>query len=149
MLTENKFNKYLLYAIGEIVLVVIGILIALQINAYRTNKAVQSDEIEFLKFVKQDLHKDLENLKKVSGFKKMQFKNCTEIIEYYKHSDMSIQDSLVFLDKIVSTFYLINENPSNTAFETAKLSGGIQKYKNKTLINLLSTYYSDNEMELN
>jgi hypothetical protein len=32
LLTENKFSKYLLYAIGEIVLVVIGILIALQVN---------------------------------------------------------------------------------------------------------------------
>jgi len=32
LLTENKFSKYLLYAIGEIVLVVIGILIALQID---------------------------------------------------------------------------------------------------------------------
>jgi hypothetical protein len=32
MLTKNKFSKYLLYAIGEIVLVVIGILIALNIN---------------------------------------------------------------------------------------------------------------------
>ena len=32
MLAENKFSKYLLYAIGEIILVVIGILIALQIN---------------------------------------------------------------------------------------------------------------------
>jgi sensor domain CHASE-containing protein len=32
LLTENKFSKYLIYAIGEIVLVVIGILIALSIN---------------------------------------------------------------------------------------------------------------------
>jgi hypothetical protein len=32
LLTENKFSKYFLYAIGEIFLVVIGILIALQIN---------------------------------------------------------------------------------------------------------------------
>jgi hypothetical protein len=32
LLTQNKFSRYLLYAIGEIVLVVIGILIALQIN---------------------------------------------------------------------------------------------------------------------
>ena len=149
LLTENKFSKYLIYAIGEIILVVIGILIALQINEYRTNKDIQSEEIEFLKFVKQDLRKDLENLKEVSGFKKMQFDNCKEIIEYYKNSVESIKDSLDFTDKIVSTFYLKNENPSNTAFETAKLSGGIQKYKNKTMMNLLSTYYSDNEMHLN
>ena len=32
MLTENKFGKYVFYAIGEIILVVVGILIALQIN---------------------------------------------------------------------------------------------------------------------
>jgi len=32
LLTENKLSKYLIYAIGEIILVVIGILIALQIN---------------------------------------------------------------------------------------------------------------------
>jgi len=36
-LTENKFSKYLLYAIGEIVLVVIGILIALQLNNAKEN----------------------------------------------------------------------------------------------------------------
>ncbi|AGC78091.1 hypothetical protein DDD_2964 [Nonlabens dokdonensis DSW-6] len=36
MLTENKFSKYLLYAIGEIVLVVIGILIALYINNWNS-----------------------------------------------------------------------------------------------------------------
>lgn len=149
LLTEGKISKYLLYAIGEIVLVVIGILIALQINEYRTNRDIQSEENEFLNFVKQDLQKDLVNLENVSGFKEMQFDNCKEIIEYYKHGVKSIQDTLDFVDKIVSTFYLMNENPSNTAFETAKLSGGIQKYKKKTLMNFLSTYYSDNEMHIN
>ena len=38
LLSENKFSKYLLYAIGEIVLVVIGILIALQINNWNEDK---------------------------------------------------------------------------------------------------------------
>jgi len=32
LLSENHFSKYLLYALGEILLVVIGILIALQVN---------------------------------------------------------------------------------------------------------------------
>jgi len=41
MLTENKFSKYLLYAVGEIVLVVIGILIALQINTWNENRQNQ------------------------------------------------------------------------------------------------------------
>ena len=42
LLTENKFSKYLFYAIGEIVLVVIGILIALQINNWNENKKVET-----------------------------------------------------------------------------------------------------------
>ena len=37
LLSENKFSKYLIYAIGEIILVVIGILIALGINNWNEN----------------------------------------------------------------------------------------------------------------
>jgi len=38
MIRENKFSKYLLYAIGEIVLVVIGIIIALQVNNWNNER---------------------------------------------------------------------------------------------------------------
>ncbi|MGB6035012.1 MAG: DUF6090 family protein, partial [Cryomorphaceae bacterium] len=42
MIKENRVSKYLLYAIGEIVLVVIGILIALQINNWNENRKLQN-----------------------------------------------------------------------------------------------------------
>ena len=45
LLTENKFSKYLLYAIGEIMLVVIGILIALQLNNLNEIDKVKDTEI--------------------------------------------------------------------------------------------------------
>lgn len=38
MLSENRFTRYLIYASGEIILVVIGILIALQINNWNENR---------------------------------------------------------------------------------------------------------------
>lgn len=61
MLTENKFSNYLLYAFGEILLVVIGILIALQINNWNENNKNRSAEKEYQK----ELLKDFEiNLKK-------------------------------------------------------------------------------------
>jgi hypothetical protein len=44
LLTENKFSKYLLNAIGEIILVVIGILIALQINNANENNKSAAQE---------------------------------------------------------------------------------------------------------
>ena len=41
LLTENKFSKYMLYAIGEILLVVIGILIALQVDIWRSDREIE------------------------------------------------------------------------------------------------------------
>ena len=57
MVTEDKFSKYLLYAIDEIILVVIGILIALQINNSNDNRTENKREIAFLKNIKLDLKK--------------------------------------------------------------------------------------------
>ncbi|MAN60208.1 MAG: hypothetical protein CMC08_10270 [Flavobacteriaceae bacterium] len=69
MLTENKFSKYLLYAIGEIVLVVIGILIALQINNWNENRKVEAikrtNYLNLLQDLKTDsihIHQKLEEL---------------------------------------------------------------------------------------
>ncbi|APG59860.1 DUF6090 family protein [Christiangramia salexigens] len=55
LLAENKFSKYLLYAIGEIILVVIGILIALQINNSNELNKQRAKEVRFLKNLKSDL----------------------------------------------------------------------------------------------
>ncbi len=54
LLTENRFNKYLLYAIGEIALVVIGILIALQFNNWNENRKEKIIELELLKKLKEE-----------------------------------------------------------------------------------------------
>ena len=54
MMIENKFSKYFLYAIGEIVLVVIGILIALQINNKNQQRISFNEEQVLLKILKND-----------------------------------------------------------------------------------------------
>lgn len=60
MLTENKFGKYLTYAIGEIALVVIGILIALQINNWNQRKNNEAKITNILKEIQSDILIDLE-----------------------------------------------------------------------------------------
>lgn len=54
-MSENRFNKYLLYAFGEIVLVVIGILIALKINTWNENNKTDQKTIDLLQALKSDL----------------------------------------------------------------------------------------------
>ncbi len=63
LVNENRFSKYLLYAIGEIVLVVIGILIALQINNWNSYKNDRLKEEQLLINLKQEFKTNLEELK--------------------------------------------------------------------------------------
>jgi hypothetical protein len=49
LLNEHRFSKYLIYATGEILLVVIGILIALQINNWNEERIFQDQEVKILK----------------------------------------------------------------------------------------------------
>ena len=58
LVSEHRFNKYLLYAIGEIILVVIGILIALQINSCNEKKKTEAKVINSLVALKGDLIQD-------------------------------------------------------------------------------------------
>ncbi|MEH6746611.1 MAG: DUF6090 family protein [Maribacter arcticus] len=58
LLTENKFSKYLLYAIGEIILVVIGILIALSINNWNENRKQKLNDIKFLSNLRYEIELD-------------------------------------------------------------------------------------------
>ena len=58
LMTEHKFGKYLLYAIGEIFLVMIGILLALQVNTWKIEKENTVKEKTYLMGIKSDLIKD-------------------------------------------------------------------------------------------
>ena len=65
MLNENKFRKYILYAIGEIVLVVIGILIALQLNNLNEIEKVKDTEIVYLNALHDEFSNNLKEVERV------------------------------------------------------------------------------------
>lgn len=72
LLTDNKFSKYLIYAIGEIVLVVIGIIIALQINNWNGLRKASNAELQLYTSLFEDLkteHRRLErNLRSANAY---------------------------------------------------------------------------------
>ena len=59
LLAENKFSKYIFYALGEILLVVVGILIALQINNWNENSKNHELQIKYIKGIITDLEYDI------------------------------------------------------------------------------------------
>ena len=67
---KNKTGKYFKYAIGEIVLVVIGILIALQINNWNEDRKKDLLEITVLKELKKNLIDDIKDIDENVGYHK-------------------------------------------------------------------------------
>lgn len=65
MLAENKFSKYLFYAIGEIILVVLGILIALGVNNWNQETKDSALGKDYLERIKRDLVQDTTNFRKI------------------------------------------------------------------------------------
>lgn len=90
LLMENNNSKYLKYAIGEIVLVVIGILIALQINNWNEKRKNENKILSILKEVQNDLQEDILKSK--------------ELFAYYKSRDSIIQ--LALNNKLTRANYL-------------------------------------------
>lgn len=142
--TENKIMAYLRYAIGEIVLVVIGILIALQINNWNELRKQSNAETEFMVGVKKDLTQDKSYIElllkqmepKIESFELLNNKRLLKT--HYKN--ISSIDSLFriyFLQKGQSTFY-----PVSGSFQSAISGNVINNYKNKEIISLIIKVYN-------
>lgn len=82
LLTDHRFGRYLLYAIGEILLVVIGILIALQIDTWNENANNQRAEQKALNNLQLDFKYNLSRLKEGIGINEYNLKACMRILDY-------------------------------------------------------------------
>ena len=82
---QNKTGKYLKYAIGEIILVVIGILIALQINNWNEHRKTRATEIIFLKNIETDLKLNLVSLDAFVISRQEAIKSSKLVINYFNN----------------------------------------------------------------
>jgi len=95
LMVKNKTGKYLKYAIGEIILVVIGILIALQINNWNELQKVKKNEIKLLQTFEKSLKKDLVNIDwNIKEFQTVD--NSINILISVFKEDLPYNDSLNF-----------------------------------------------------
>jgi len=137
MLTENKFSKYLLYSIGEILLVIIGILIALQINNWNEENKTRKEESNILTEIKLALKNDLEYIDFSIRSHKLSTRNLTIIKEQFQLKTTT-NDSLNYL--YYSLLYTSPVEVSIVPFETLK-SKGFDLISNNPLRNKILHYY--------
>ncbi len=103
MADDNRPLKYARYAIGEIVLVVIGILIALQINTWNEERKDNKKMKMYVKDLVSDLEKDTVNLNDWLRWSKKEIDELKEIDEY-----INSPDSMITIDSIINIVPNIN-----------------------------------------
>ena len=104
LLVKNKFSKYLLYAIGEIILVVIGILIALQINNWNIGRIEKEDEKKSYINIKRQVLDNKSELIKVKDFNTYYSKAYEYGNRIIKAQDRTKTDSLVLITMGLSQY---------------------------------------------
>jgi len=134
LLAENKFSKYLIYAIGEIVLVVIGILIALQINNWNQKRTQRLEEQSIVKNIhaeylqnKEIIKRRIEETELCEAALRKLMNNIGKDEEYLKKQNV---DSLLFYAFDPPIF-----RPSENTISGLVQSGRLELLQNKELVN--------------
>jgi hypothetical protein len=141
LLMENKTGKYFKYAIGEIVLVVIGILIALQINNWNESKKQSTTEKEFIISLKNDLKRD-------KAFIEMVVELNEPRIEAYEILDSDLQNlynnDRKSLDSIFKVYFRSQRTfyPISGSYESAVSGNQITIFRNKELVQKVVKLYN-------
>ena len=100
LISENKFSKYLLYAIGEIILVVIGILIALQINNANEVAKQQKQQKIYETNLITELHSDLKTLDELDTHFQKKLEFITNYIIYQENPNLVVDVVIQKMDSI-------------------------------------------------
>ena len=121
LLSENKFSKYLIYSIGEIILVVIGILIALQINNWNENNKLEAKKQDYYQQLLADLKKDKEfSTKTIEQFNRLREEYNNYRNEFYSNN-LTVKE--VYEKLLNLNFESVSITFSSNTTETLQNSG--------------------------
>ena len=144
---KNKFIAYSRYAIGEIILVVIGILIALQVNNWNENRKENQVEIKYLSNLKHDLQKDSINLNKLMTIRFNKVSAAKKILLYAQLNDVT---NIFEIDSLyIDVAYWLEHVPNDNSCKELISSGNLNIIKNDTIKNLLLDLSNKNEEIVN
>lgn len=148
ILDSNKTGRYFKYAFGEIILVVIGILIALQINNWNENRKTQTQELELLKSLKTEFEINLVRFDSIMKHHELKEDYLFQLINYDKQ-----KIALTELDQMIYEIsYSYTTNLSTTIQTSIVNSGTIEIISNDALKNriggFLEKYHDFEEDEI-
>ena len=145
LLMENKTSKYFKYAIGEIVLVVIGILIALQINNWNEHtKLLQLEKTYYCK-IAEDLQVDIKNIDSSMVSIDVRIKSTERLL---KNLLKIKKDKAVIFKDFIPTFRYYKFIPTKAAITDITSSGKLETLRNQKLKKRILSHYTEQDNAL-
>ena len=136
---ENKTGKYFKYAIGEIILVVIGILIALQINNWNENQKASKLEKSYYCLLLDDIEQDKAQIKVLLENNEKRVESSNRAINIIQSENINLpelgKESLLSRRDLLESFI-----PNSSTYEDIKSSGNINTLKDKQIRKSLNKY---------
>lgn len=143
LLEKSQTTKYLKYALGEILLVVIGILLALQVNIWREQNNNVKLERNYLKGILNDIELDLKALSDIIESDLKEFDAYATVLRGFTEDEIKNSPDLVFaLGETYSTHYY---GGNNIAFEDMKSSGRLNLISSDSLRYSILEYYKESQ----
>ncbi|MGB6035871.1 MAG: DUF6090 family protein [Cryomorphaceae bacterium] len=144
LLSEGKTGKYLKYALGEIVLVVIGILIALSINNWNEDQKDRKIESVYLSGIKKELIADTASISQHILKPYEEKKNILKEAKAFYRGISEVNDTAVFVDKIgkFNGGWRFNWTLNTNVYKELESTGNLRKIRDSKFRQELSKYYS-------
>ena len=144
--TNTNIN-YIKYAVGEVLLVVIGILIALQVNNFNETRIEKRAMEDYFQKIASNIHSDLKESERLLKFRQDHIVSCNKVSKALIENNFS--DQLLIQKAIFEMIIEVQLNYNKDAFESLKSSGYLRYLKNEALEELLNDYYNQiNQIEM-
>ncbi len=140
LLTENKFSKYLLYAIGEIILVVIGILIAINLNNSNQQQTIKENVDLQLSLLKQSVYQDSLSFQGLINYSEKQINDAKRLI-HLMNEPINEKNCEEFVSKFKNHSEIRTNVVNRSIYDEMVSSGAFSKINLPRLKSQISTYY--------
>ena len=145
MIKNNKVSKYFLYAIGEIVLVVIGILIALQINNWNEQRKVDGEIVKALTEIRSNLISDSLSIHQTRIEKSEDINIQSTVIHALESRNIPYDSIEYHLGRVMIARRIVLVD---NGYQLMK-KFGLERLKNQELRNELINYYTHSTKKIN
>jgi len=141
LLSENRLTRYFIYAIGEIALVMIGILLALQVNNWNEKRKAIIEEREILEQLRTDFTRNQESLEKWVDTHRDMYNRVISVSTLISLDPKPIAHHV--LDSLmVAVYYNPEYKPVNNTLSTISSSGKLAIIRDHPLKELISSWTS-------